>query len=742
MIFKPLKSFSLVLLLLIYSNEIRAVNLSNGNQSLIENDYHYNSYYPLTFTRFYNSSTNIWSHNWKYALSYSNYSPVGPIISVTLPNSMSWSYKYNIANDLWEKTNNLDTNKLTYNSASGEFTFIMDGNNKVLFTPQLGQTFNEDNYWLTSKITLNHGEYLLTNDEHNDLNKVTSPNGNELVINQSHNIIGCSSNPVVTSIIGQSNLTTSYTYDNLCRLNKVIYPDNTFKTYEYQSSLNGIKDELNNYKENYSYSYYDRTGTTVNKKYKNNIPPIDILNFFYAANSTTITNGYKDNVVMYVGKQNDQTKPIGYSSFCSSCGGVQGSTITYNSHGYINSITDYKGNITQLHYNDNTNLLNQIKESVNNISLQRQTDIIYDNLWNLPLVITEPSGVMVNGSYNNRVTTNTYEQNTGVLIQKTISAPQSVSNTTPISRTWNYLYDSMNRLEEIQNPRFTSNLGNDKIYYTYNSTGQVDTIKNSLNQIYTLSNHDNYGQPQTITTTNGKNINVTYNLRGKIISVNQDGYTQSLTRNNAQLITQIITPSGSYKNLIYDNNQRLTQIEEYNENNVYQGKLMYTLDVMSNPITIEIFDSANLQIRLTTKQYTTKNMLYKDLTALNYATTYTYNANGNITNILDANNGNTLLIYDSLNRISSTTNPDNGIITYNYNPDDSIASVTAPTNQVTTYQYNGFGEIIKNISPDTGNTTINRNNIGDIINKTDARNITISYIYDDVGRPININYRK
>lgn len=69
MIFKPLKSFSLALLLLIYSNEIRAVNLSNGNQSLIENDYHYNSYYPLTFTRFYNSSTNIWSHNWKYALS-------------------------------------------------------------------------------------------------------------------------------------------------------------------------------------------------------------------------------------------------------------------------------------------------------------------------------------------------------------------------------------------------------------------------------------------------------------------------------------------------------------------------------------------------------------------------------------------------------------------------------------------------------------------------------------------------
>lgn len=43
--------------------------------------------------------------------------------------------------------------------------------------------------------------------------------------------------------------------------------------------------------------------------------------------------------------------------------------------------------------------------------------------------------------------------------------------------------------------------------------------------------------------------------------------TTTFTYDNAELITQISTPSGAYKKMYYDLLQRLNKIEEYDETN-------------------------------------------------------------------------------------------------------------------------------------------------------------------------------
>lgn len=718
------------------------VSINSGNQYIVENDYFYHSSSPLIFTRTYNSKNNQWTHNWQYSLVYTE-TNLEKTIVITLPNGSAWSYRYNADTNNWDNLNLVDSSKLM--SDGDDFIYILENKNKILFSFVTSSDPGSKS-WKTTKITsAKNNQYNLTYDLNGFLNKVINSYGNELIINQVERISSCISNsdgPHIT-FVGNNNNKVQYIYDSNCRLSKVIYADNTFKTYSYNGrDIYQITNELNNVMQTNNFGQVTGRGKVITQTglgtngLTNASPIIEKITFGYNTNFTTVKDALNNNVTVYINNQNNQNKPVSYSSLCTWCDGIQGSNIAYNTNGYIKSVTDFKSNITLLDYDSNKNLLTQIKESVNNSALERQTDITYDAVWNLPTTITEPSGVLVNGSYNNRITNNTYDQATGLLIQKSITAPDNNSTT----RTWNYLYDSQNRLQEVQNPKYNANLGNDRVVYSYNTTGQIETVTNGLNHVTRFNSYDNLGLPTSITSPDGNNITVEYNLRGKPISTTKNGANTSFVRNAAQLITRMNMPSGSYKILNYDNVQRLANIEEYNENNIYQGKVIYTLNSMSNLTSLQVLDSNGATIRLNTKQYNNKNMLFKDLTALNYATTYTYDTNGNLQNILDANNGNTAYTYDSLNRISTQTSSDSGITTYSYNPDDSIANVIAPTNQTTSYEYNGFGEIIKIISPDTGITTMNRNSIGEIITKTDSRGIVSNYTYDDIGRPLTVNY--
>ena len=722
------------------------VAVGSGNKYVVENDYNYNAYWPINYTRFYNSKILSWTNNWNYTLGYSDFAPAGKVVSVFLPNGSSWSYKFDAVNNKWNSTNSVDVNKLTHDINTGEFTYFMDNNNQVVFYPQVGTALSNGNTWQAKRIImLGGGQYFLTYDPTGNLTKVINPNGVELTINYSITVAGCSSRPVVTSIVGLNNTTTSYSYDSSCQLNKVTYPDSTFKTYVYQSErVAEIKDEVGNILESSQYnSVINRPGLVALQDGSGINAAINKVSLTYNATSTVVTDGLNHSATINLLNQNGQLKPSSYSTLCTWCDGIQGSAITYNPNGFMTSVTDFKGNVTQFGYDTTRNLLTQITESTNNAPLQRQTTITYDPNWRLPSTITEPSGVLVSGSYNNRVTNNVYEVATGRLIYKSMTAPTSEFNSNLIFRNWNMSYDPLGQLTEVKNPRYTSSI-NDKTNYTYSPTGQISTIVNGLNQTTTFSNFDSYGNPQTVTNKDGTSVNLVYNSRGKVISVtkvnigNTASYTTGIARKLNGLVDKVTSPSGAYKKLVYDTANRITQLEEYNESNTYLGKTVFTLDVMSNPTKVQVFDAANVEIRLMTKQYDAKNLLFKDLTALNNPTTYTYDSNGNLTNIMDANSKNLSYTYDSLNRIATQTNPDTGVIALTYNPDDSVASVNSPNNSLTTYKYNGFGEILNISSPDTGPTNIGRDIGGNMISKITTANIT--YTYDAINRVDFINY--
>ncbi len=723
------------------------VSATSGNRSILDSDYVYKGAWPLGYTRIYNNKLGNWSSNWNYSLVYSDYSPSGKIVVVNLPNGASWAYKYNITTSAWEKDNATDDNKLSENATTGEFTYTLDNNTKIIFQPNFGTVINNDNSWWAKKvIVLGNGEYNLSYNAQGILTGITNPNNISLTINNTATTTtGCNIVPFVSSVVGPGGTTVSYTYDTSCRLTKVIYPDTSFKSYTYTGGYNIAteQDEANNV------LFSVATSTSTFKTTSEGMGATGAINkvsMTYNSTNTVVTDALAHASTIGLTTINEQTKPTSYSTLCTWCQGMQGSSISYNTNGYITSVTDFNGNITNFTYDTVRNLMTQAKQSVNNSLLTRQTDITYDTNWRLPLTITEPSGAYISGTYNNRITTNTYDPITGRLTQKDITAPLNDGTTNTSTKTWRYYYDSLGQLTSIENPMYVSGVYNDKTTMTYNSNGQVTSVSNGLGQTITMSSFDNFGNPQLITYPDSTSLGLTYNSRGNVIAMTKNNvgstsnFLTTLTRDARQLVTKSTTPSGAYKEYVYDLTQRLTEIKEYDEGSTYQGKTVFTLDNMSKVTKIQVLNASSVEIRLTTKQYNNKNMLYKDLTALAYATTYTYDANGNLTNINDANNKNLTYTYDSLNRIATQTNPDTGVITNTYNPDDSIASITDPKSLTTSYTYNGFGETIKLDSPDTGVSTNTRNLSGDITSSTDAKSITANYTYDVLHRPTNIDY--
>ena len=71
---------------------------------------------------------------------------------------------------------------------------------------------------------------------------------------------------------------------------------------------------------------------------------------------------------------------------------------------------------------------------------------------------------------------------------------------------------------------------------------------------------------------------------------------------------------------------------------------------------------------------------------------------------------------------------------YKYNVADQVQEVEAPNGATTVYEYDDLGNRTKEISPDRGTTTYRHDDAGNVIRITDARGITVDYVYDALNR--------
>lgn len=261
---------------------------------------------------------------------------------------------------------------------------------------------------------------------------------------------------------------------------------------------------------------------------------------------------------------------------------------------------------------------------------------------------------------------------------------------------------------------------------------RVDKMVNGATTVQSLSLAYNTDMRLTTVTDTSINRSITfgYDSNGNLAtSTDARGSVTNYAYNTDHMLTGITLPEGNSMSASFDGQQRITGYTvggislsvDYASNAAVSSSLgtfaTYVHD-SSNRVT-EIKD-ANLKSAIVS--YGTGNLLNLPQTVTDRntnATSYTYDARGNVLTSKNALNQTTTFTYDDKNNVLTATDPRGNTTTYTYDANKiNLTSVKLPMNGTTTYTYLSSGLV----------STI-----------TDPNNHSVTYTYDANGNPTRIN---
>ena len=681
-----------------------------GNKYQIEVDYRGDGVFPLVLKRTYNSQTPV--------ANYSAQSTLGKVWQHTYDRRIEYPYP----STSWAKVIREDGRFYTFRFLNGQATYDADVNFKLAWLGSSGAVITTED---GSQETYDYNGRLVSIKNRAGATQTLTYSGGRL-----YQVIDPTGRTLTFGYDGINRLITvtdpaggvyGYTYDNTTNNNvvKVTYPDGKFKTYVYNepaytsganlpNALTGIVDENGTRFATFKYDSANRALSTEHAG------GTDWFAVAYNSDGTrTVTDPlgtsrtYGFQTTLGVRKNTGITEP------CISGCTTKTLSQTFDANGNLASRTDFRGVQTTYQYDLTRNLETSRTEAVGSPEARTITTRWHAS-FRLPTQITEPG----------RTTTFTYDA-AGNRLTKTITAGGQ-------SRTWSYTYNSFGQVTSVDGPRTDVS---DVATLTYDTSGNLTSITNALGHVTTYGNYDAHGRVGRITDPNGVITDLTYDVRGRLISRTVDGKTTTFEYDGVGQLTKVPPPDGAYLQYTYDAAHRLTDITDALGNRIHT-----TYDLAGHKTKEEVFDPANTLVRTHQWVYDTLSRLSQSIGAAGQTTALGYDANGNRTSITDPLNRVTTYAYDALNRLVSETDPLSGSTGYSYDALDHLLAVTDPANLTTSYSYNGFGDLLQETSPNTGTTHYTYDSAGNRLTRTDANGTLATSSYDALNRLTGIDY--
>lgn len=403
-------------------------------------------------------------------------------------------------------------------------------------------------------------------------------------------------------------------------------------------------------------------------------------------------------------------------------------TFSYDSNGYIASVSDWNTNLTRF-LNDARGLPLVMTEAAGG-ALERSITNTWHDRFHLPLRIDRIG----------RRTDFSYDTNGNLL------ARRETDTTTGQTRTWMNSYDQFGRILARHEPRTDVNA---TTYFGYDNMGYLNAVTNPMGHIVGMIN-DERGLPLVTTDANGVTNLFTYDARGRMLTKTvSDGSTQAVTRSTYDAVGQLTAltlPDGTFTGYEYNDAHMLIAVT----NNLGES-IRYLRDSAGN-ITNETFRNASGAIvRVTTREFDALSRLRTRIGGATQTNRFAYDPNGNQTSAVNGLGHSSTNRFDSFNRLISSTDALTNTTRYQYGVEDDLQSVTDPRLLVTRYMRDGFLRLKQEVSPDRGTNFYTSDEAGNQTGQVDGRGVATVRTFDALNRaagetfpdnPIeNISYR-
>jgi RHS repeat-associated protein len=503
-----------------------------------------------------------------------------------------------------------------------------------------------------------------------------------------------------------NHFTTQYIYDSLNRLSRIIHPAGNCEEYTYNSEgfLEGI---------------YKKTSASV----LNNPSSPDVIATLYTYCSSsnpalyskveTITDALGNVTEYEYFTDTGYLKKVTGPEITTPSGPRQASVeYTYTAAGMVDTITDPNGIVTKYVYYQtldyNNGLLWKVIQDygVGQQYLNLTTTYTYDELRRV-LTVTNPKNAVMTYAYNafNQVT--------------------QITSPSPFNYVTKYSYHFSGKPRKIE--RQTSDQANpwQVTEMTYNSLGQILTVKNALNKTTTYT-YDQTERRSSVKDALNRETKYEYDERGLLVKVtdpNDDDtlYAYDLNGNR----TSVTDSNGNATSYEYDSFDRITKIT--NAEGHYRS---ITYDKLGRKITEIAYDRKDI------------NNLTDDIALMQ--TRYEYNAAGDLIRraiMADASAADTTAIDTSIDNVVDYT------FYWGNGPRAQEKKYYANGSNAITYKfYDRLNRLRLQVDPSLNSTQYVYDSTDNVlrIQKVDKNPIsggadlvqTTDFIYDELGRRI------
>ncbi|MDR6453877.1 RHS repeat-associated core domain-containing protein [Variovorax paradoxus] len=655
----------------------------------------------LTFERTYRSSWGAdptrpavglgkaWTHNHTTKLEAT---PGSDPIAVSITSSEGYlrTFAKVTGSAIWTATNSGD---LLVQLGNGTWTWRRADDDAVLAFTGDGklQTKTDRNGWVT----------IYTYNGAGQLSTIANAFGRALAL--TYNGAG-----QLNTVISSDSRVVGYLYDAAGRLSSVIYPDLQTRTYVYENAsysqaLTGVLDETG---ARFASFAYDSLGRAITTEHSGGVDRYQVS--YLSSNGVTVIDplGTSRNVSYTTVK--GKLAAAG-SSLTSGSGEPEVASRAQDSNGLITSETDFKGVVTTTSWDVARRLPTTVVRAAGTAEALTITTQWHPT-FSLPALVTE----------SGRTTAYTYDA-LGNTLSKTVT-----DAATNKARLWQWTYNAQQLVATATEPNGA------ETSYTYNPQGNVLASTNALGHV-TSYTYDTANRVVSSTAPNGLVTSYTYDPRDRLLTQTVGGQTTTLTYKPYGTVETVSLPTGLVLTYSYDAAHRLVG---WSNNRGESGT--YTLDGMGNRTAEQIKDSAGNVAWNAARTINNINRLSAQTEGPNQASSFGYDANGELITQTNGLNQSTQYGLDGLRRVKAVTDAASATATLKYNALDAVTEAKDFKGVATTYARDAQGNATAESSADTGPASTQYDALGLPSQITDALGQATTITRDALGRPTSL----